>query len=249
MPSNPFKSPKAPKVPTPVDPRLVITEQARVDRYNTRGPFGSVTWSGNPASGRMTQTTRLDPSQQRQLRVRNNVAESMLTGYRPEARRLAQDPFSFDEAGGRAARALFEREKSYLDPEREYQAERMDQKLANMGLPMGSEAYDEETRRFDQNWNDAYTRAAQTAEITGADLAERERARRFNEVAAVMGTQQVTPTGSSGGNQNVASAYQLNQNGQNLAYNAEMARYNQQVQQQQATQGALMRILLGGFPS
>ena len=49
----------APTPPTPIDPRLVIDEQARVNRVNKVGPFGSVNYGPDG-----TQTTSLSPGMQ-----------------------------------------------------------------------------------------------------------------------------------------------------------------------------------------
>lgn len=239
MPSNPFKSPKAPKAPEPVDPRVAINAEARANRFNVVGPHGRVTWSGQPETG-MTQTTQLSPSGQRQLTRQNRVAEAMLTAGQRTSNRL-QTPFSFNDQGRRVANAVWEREKAYLDPERDRQFGQMEQRLANMGLPMGSEAYGEESRRFDQNWNDAYAQAARTAQLTGADLAQRQRMQQFNEIASLMGYQPHVPNAPAAPI-DVGGAYARQQAGQNLQYQGQLAGYNADVASQNSMMGGLMGL-------
>lgn len=233
-------TPDIPQPPPAQDPRIAINAEARANRYNVNSPYGTVRWSGNPETG-MTQTTKLSPAQQRQLTLRNQIADTMFRGARGNIKKILPGSFNFDKAGGRAAQAEFARQRAYLDPLRERQDEQLDQKLANMGLPMGSEAYSEDKRQFNQNWNDAYAQAARQAELTGANLALQERGQNYNEIAAALGNQQVAPN-APGGMLDVSGAYARQQAAQNQAYQGQLAGYNADVASQNSMMGGLFGL-------
>lgn len=234
-------APKVPKAPPAPDPRIAIAADARANRFDVRGPHGTVTWSGDPLTG-MTQTTKLTPTEQRQLNYRNQIAERMFQGAGRRVGAVSGSNFSFDRDGHRAAQAEFDRQRALLDPVRKVQEDQFDQKMANMGLPMGSDAQSEARREFDQNWNTQYTDAARAAELTGADLALKSRNQNYNEIAAALGNQQVEPQGGGGGPLDVQGAYARQQAAQNQAYQGQMAAYNQGIASNNSMMGGLMGL-------
>ena len=160
---------------------------------------------------------------------------------------------------GRAERAAYRRALDLLEPEIERQENRLRQNLANRGLPIapGSAGGDEYGRVLDAG-NRARQDAAWAAVAQGgaeADrafnrasaarqnaLAERAALRRqqFNELAALLGGQQIAPAGLP----SFAPAAPLDVLGANaLAQRAGLSRYNAELQQwdrfQQGLGGAL----------
>lgn len=162
------------------------------------------------------------------------------------------EDFSADAA--RQEQATFDRAFSLLQPELQFQQGRLDQNLANRGLPIGSEAEGLETGRFNRTraellnqlalgsvgagraeqsrlFNQALqSRGAQTgdqltqlgltnqARATGFTEQSAVRGNQFNELAALLGLQQVQPPGINQfvppGQVDILGSQQLAQNAQ-----------------------------------
>lgn len=242
---------KGGKAPVP-DPVTSINAQANANRYNIVGPSGSQTWSKDP-SGQATQTVSLNPSEQKQYDLRNQIAETMLGGSQGQIKDLTDTPFeydtsgfdstpfSFDQATPAAAKASYDRQSALLKPEFDNADREFEQRMANAGVPLGSEAYNDALRQHENDKNFALTDAARAADTIGSQLALSERQQRtseagskadrslsqrqqrVNEMARVLGEGEVAPVGAygqSGSPIDVSGAYDA-QNEANLAnYNA-----------------------------
>ena len=232
-------SPPAP--PAPVDPSVQIAAQARA-LPSIFTPQGSRVFSGDPnvaGSFRMDET--LAPSQQRQLAGRNEVAEALL-GRSNKA--LSGLPVGYDFRGAEdpTANRFFENQKKLLDRAFDEDGERLEQRLANQGLPMGSEAYTEEMDRFQRGRADSLESAAAEALQLGfgQDIATRQQ--NLNEVAQALGGSQLQPIGGSGGSPvDPAAAFANQQAGVNRQYQGQLAGYNADV----AGQNNLLNGLFG----
>jgi hypothetical protein len=239
----------SPKTP---DPQVQANAEASANRYNIVGPSGSQTWSqgpqqiigydskGKPQYGQQsTQTIKLGDAEQQQYDTRNQIANQLLTGADKQVGDFANDPFSFNDQGHTAAQAQYQRQLDLLNPEFKKQDTAFEDRLANAGIPMGSEAYNDALRQHENDKNFALTQAAQQSEQTGAQLGLSERQQRYNELAAALGSQQlngVQAFGTQAAPIDVAGAYQN-------ANNAALARYNAGASSQNAGIGALGQLV------
>lgn len=237
-----------PKTP---DPQVQANAESAANRYNINGPSGTQTWTqgpqtiigydskGKPQYGQTsTQNIELGDSEQKQYDTRNQIAESLLGGAKEQVGGFADTPFTFNDQGHTAATAQFERQKALLDPEFKKQDEAFEDRYANQGIPVGSEAYNDALRQHENDKNFALTQAAQQSESTGAQLGLSERQQQYNELAAALGSQQlngVQAFGTQAAPIDVAGAYQN-------ANNANLAKYNAGAAGQNAGIGALGQL-------
>lgn len=241
-----MSSPKAPKTP---DPTLEVNAQTAANRYNSVGPNSSTSWDigdrtiigydskGNPQYGNQaTQTVSLNPSEQRQLEGRNSVAESMIGTARDSAGELA-DPFSFNNQGSTAAKALYDRQVALMAPDIKMRDETFEDRMANSGIPVGSDAYTEALRGHENNKNFALNQASMQSEELGANLALQERQQRFAELAQALSGGTTPTAGTDGGNVDVTGAYQS-------AADADLAKYNARITESQTNNQAVMQGLM-----
>lgn len=232
--------------PAPVDPARQVAAESAANRPNVVGPGGTVTYSQGPQivtgydkngapilGNRDTETTALSPTGQRQFDTENQIAEALLGGASRQVGDLANTPFSFDEAGGRASKASFERQAALLRPQFERSDKDFEQRMSNAGIPLGSEAYNEAFRELKNNENFALTDAARASESQGADLAIKERQQRYNELAAALGGDQIMPFGGGSGAAPIDAAGAFG-----AAQDAKLARYNAGQQSRNTAIGA-----------
>lgn len=229
---------KGGSAPVP-DPNAQAAADKATNRYNISGPTGTQQWvqgpqtvqgydqNGKPIYGSTdTQTTTLSPTEQRQFDTSNQIAESMLSGAQGKIggeNGLANSTFSYDQDIPQAAADSYRHQIALLQPDFENANKGFEQKMANMGLPVGSDAYNEALRQHETDQNTAMTDAAAAAEQQGAQMSLSQRQQQYNELAAALGGQQVEPvnsfSGQGGANIDVAGAYgQANQ--------ARLANYN-----------------------
>lgn len=174
--TKPGKAPTI-KPPEAPDPFKLIEAQGRENRVNEVGPSGSTIYGRDPTTGVWTANRSFSPE---------------LQGLFDKQVALAgQDPNAYNED---IATAMFGRQKAMLDPVFSEQDRALEQKLANQGLPMGSEAYTGERNRFDRTRNEAYEAASRDATIAGTQTGLSQRQSEFNTLAALLGGQQVGPT-------------------------------------------------------
>lgn len=177
------------------DPTQQIAAEQNANQYNVVSPNGSINYSKDP-TGRTTQTTTLSPSEQKQLDTSNQIAETMLTGAQKKIPGLADTSFDYNDQGSTAAKAAYQRQVDLLTPEFKKQDTAWEDRLANQGIPLGSEAYLDSQRQHENDKNFALTQAAQQSETEGTQLALSQRQQQYNELAAALGGQQLNPVGS-----------------------------------------------------
>lgn len=97
-------------------------------------------------------------------------------------------------------KALFDRARGLLDPVFSEQERALRDRLSNQGLPTTSEAYGFDTGKFLEQRNRSYERAALEASLGAGDYMGQEisnaaalRSIPFNEIASLLGIQQVQP--------------------------------------------------------
>lgn len=211
--TKPGKAP-TPKPPKAPDPFKLIEAQGLENRTNEIGPSGSTTWSRDPVSRVWTQKREFSPELRRMYDRQVGLLE---------------DPNMSDEG---VERAMFDRQKQLLAPVFEEQDRALEQKLANQGLPIGSEAYAGERTRFDRTRNEALTGAANQAVLAGRQEGRAGRTAEFNQLAALLGGQQTSP----GAPIDVMGPFGAQQQGMMTQYQGALA--NSQSQNQQRTAGA-----------
>lgn len=236
-----MKSPKAPEAPDPAKTaqaqaeanRKAILDSASVNQINEVGPFGSVAYSGDIGSSNRTRTTSLSPQIQKLV--------DTLSGYGDAG------PMSTDFSGDaeKVERATYDRAMSLLNPDIERDQRRLETKLVNQGLPIGSEAYNDEMTRQSRSVNEARTRAAMDAVGAGRqeqsrmfDINSKARAQPINELASII-------SGIKGADPNFANPaqYQINpadvMGATQMGYQGAMNTYNQKMGQRNSMLGGL----------
>lgn len=247
---------KGGSAPVP-DPTVQIAAQKAADQYNVVGPGGSTKWTqGNPVvtgydqsgkpiyNAQSTQTTTLAPDQQKQYDLQNQIADQLLTGANSNIGGFVNTPYSggsafdYNTATPDAAKAAYQQQVDLLQPQFANADKAFDTKLANQGIPIGSDAYADAQRQHENDQNFALTQAAQSAQGTGANMAFQQqqannardlqtRQEQYNEISAALGGSQLQPVGAyaggSGGSVDASGAFNA-QNQANLSnYNAKVA--------------------------
>lgn len=218
---KPGKAPTQ-KAPTPPDPFALIEAQGRENRVNEVGPSGSTRYSRDPETGVWTANRTFSP----ELQGLYNQQVSMMQG----------DPNAYNE---QVANAMYGRQRTMLDPLFEQQNRALEQKLADQGLPIGSEAYGGEWDRNQRMQNEAYGQAQQGATLAGTQVGMQQRQNEFNQMAALLGGQQVGPTAPIDVTGPFASQYQGQLNSVNAA-NDNAASRNQQTTSGAATLATIL---------
>lgn len=247
------------------DPTVQIAAQKSASQYNVEGPGGSTKWTqGNPVvtgydqsgkpiyNAQSTQTTTLAPDQQKQYDLSNQIADQLLTGANSNIGTFVNTPYSggkqfdYNAATPDAAKAAYTQQAALLQPNFDKSNRQFDDKMANAGIPVGSEAYNDAKRQQDQDQNFALTDAAARAQGTGANMAFQQnqannaqtlqtRQQQYNEIAAALGGSQLQPVGAyaggSGGGVDASGAF----NAQNQA---NLSNYNAKVSGDNATMSA-----------
>lgn len=185
---------KAPKAPTPADPKQTAAAQTQsnintasansvIGNANERGPLGNVDYTisgyenvGGVQVPKYTRTTTLSPEQQRLYDQQtalggqmNDIAGRQLTNL---DNTLSQ-PLNFD---GLPAAPTADRQQyvdalnSRLEPQLERDRAALETRLANQGIMPGSEAYREAIALSDRGRNDARTQAV----LQGGTYAQQE---------------------------------------------------------------------------
>lgn len=193
-----------PKAPDPVATanaqsqanKEAVTESARVNRFDSFSPFGSVTWnkpSADPST--WSQNTQLSEAGQAQLDQQNQLAELLGQAGITKAGQLPMDKFSlqgipelstdFSGDASRVEQATFDRAMGLLSPQFQEQERRLTTSLANQGIPVSSEAYGTEMDRFGRNRDEFQLKAALDA--VGAGRQEQSRMFGMNQAARQQG--------------------------------------------------------------
>lgn len=233
--TKPGKAPTL-KQPTPPDPYKLIEEQAKANRVNESGPMGSLTYSRDPSTGVWTANKEFSPELQGLYDQRIGMVGSDINA--PDL--PSSSDFSAD--ADKLEKATFDRTKMLLDPQFSQEEEQMRSRLANQGIMPGSEAYRNEFDPFAQRKREAYNAAALGAVGAGRqeqgrlfgqsmDVAKtgfghnlQRRQQLYNELASLIGTQQIGPTGQLDVLSPFAQQYQGQIGGVNATNQANAAR-------------------------
>ena len=163
-----------------------------VNNPNIYAPQGSQTYDPLTNSVRLNESNFTKAERLRQESLAGQLSSS-LSG-------------DFSNNGQAIQDATFQRGKAQLDPIIKQQKRDLAQQLADQGIPIGSEQYNEAMNRLDDSVARQYTDLSQASIATS----EQVRQSRFNEISSLLGRTQVGAGTSFGG-------YQPNYNGIDLA--------------------------------
>lgn len=208
-------SKKGGSTPTP-DPNVSIEAQARANRVNTYTPYSSTEFYQTPTAGysqtpaprtgygsersmvdqitrgsdggfisRALQSPETQPGQGGQWNKR--------VSFSPEVQNLWQrqlgvvgDPNAYNDYQDQSFAAA----RRLLDPYYEQQQNTFEQQMANQGLPVGGEAYDDAY----SNFTGARDRAYQDAAFNALQFGEQARMNDYNRLAQVLAQANGAPT-------------------------------------------------------
>jgi len=189
-----------------------------------------VTAQGKQFYDPLTNTIKLEESEfQSGQRGRQEQLAAELSGQLTGQTLPGTDPASRFESGRELLKPAFEEERS-----------RLEQQLADQGIPRGSEAFAKELNRLEQSQGTRLQSVARESVATS----EAQRAARFNEISSLLGQQQVGGTGFGDFNAQFQGSdvlgYSLGQ--QNLAQQAYQAKKDRDAQKRQALVGGLGQL-------
>jgi hypothetical protein len=179
---------KSSSAPPPPDYKGAAEATAAGNRVNQVTPYGSLTYteSGTDSQGnpRYTANVELSADQRKLLDQQNrtslglgNLQEQGL-GY---VENMISNPFDTSrlaQTGINAGEQMSESILRRLQPNIQMEQQQFDAQMANQGIPLGSEAYSNAKRMFDERQNDKLTSAI----IQGTETGMRARAQGFNEL-------------------------------------------------------------------
>lgn len=204
----------APSAPAAPDPAAVasaqgaankeaVLESAKVNQINQVSPYGSQTYSGTVGEPDRTVTTSLNPTAQATFNQQQQLAQSLTgdaTNAQKQVAQIANTPFDINQAPKvidpnatnlqQVQDAVYGRNTQYLDPQFQQGQHDLENKLANQGIPMGSEAYDREMANFGRQKQQAYGDARDAAIQAGG--AEQSRAFGLSQAAHQQGVSDIT---------------------------------------------------------
>jgi len=179
---------KSSSAPPPPDYKGAAEATAAGNRVNQVTPYGNLTYteSGTDSQGnpKWTANVELSGDQKKLLEQQNrtslglgNLQEQGL-GY---VENMISNPFDTSklaQTGINAGEQMSESVMRRLQPTLQMEQQQFDAQMANQGIPLGSEAYANAKRMFDERQNDKLTSAI----IQGTETGMRARTQGFNEL-------------------------------------------------------------------
>ena len=192
--------PSAPPVP---DPNALIQQDAAANRITQFTPYGNLLFGSVGDQGQFVQSpdgaaafTQETPFQSDLRALQENLGIGLATEAGQQFDQLAaQTPFDFtqglpefqfqdatnlpelptdfEDTRRQVTKSVFDRQLGLLQPEFTRQREDLAQNLANRGIPIGSEAYNQATNRLDTQQSEQTQRLAQAADVAGGAEASR----------------------------------------------------------------------------
>ena len=142
----------------------VASKANRVDQYT---PYGNINYTpglgGDP--DRWRSDISLSPTGQQLLDYSNNAALGLGEQTGQALGRVDQtlsQPFDYGSVG-ELSDAAYQANTARLDPEWQAREGQFNQQMANQGITAGGEAYNNASRQFGQQRNDAYSQARKDA--------------------------------------------------------------------------------------
>ena len=182
---------KSSSAPPPPDYKGAAEATAAGNRVNQVTPYGSLTYSqsgtdsqGNPM---WTANVQLSPDQQRLLEQQNQTSlglgnlQQQGLGYVENMLSKPFDTSGLAQTGINAGEQMSESIMRRLQPNIQMEQQQFDAQMANQGIPLGSEAYANAKRMFDERQNDKLTSAI----IQGTQTGIQARGQGFNELGYI----------------------------------------------------------------
>ena len=265
-----------PQAPAPVDPSVAIEAQADVNRVDQFTPWANLTFGGpDRREATLTLDPAVQALADQQISADTGLLGlanqaigpggiSDLIGDPLSTEGLPGLPQDFNAYRDDAERAFFDRTQGLLDEQFQIEDDRLRQRLANQGFQSGNEAWNQEMGLFNQRRGDAFSNLANDAVLFGGQEASRAlagqaglrntafsemgatRANQFNELASLLGLQQVQQPGMQNffgpGQVDALGAYGLQQQGLQNNYNTR----SQAASQAKGATASLIGSLGGG---
>lgn len=255
--------PQAPATPSPTQTAAAQTgsnvstaiANQQLNAINQVGPQGSVSYSQSgtyqftdPSTGKtytlpkMTQTTALSPGQQAIYDAMQGAQTNLATTAQHQSGRLddmLSQPFTLDNDSTEAR--LNELASKRLDPQLAQKREAEIARLSNMGIKIGSTAYDRAMGLVNQGENDARNNLLLTGRQQAVNELLTERQVPLNEIIGLANGQQVQMPSFGGTPQTGMAGTDVAGITQN-AYNNAMGQYNSNLGQWNSTVGGLFGL-------
>ena len=226
----------------------------------------------DPRAGQWTRVVSLDPAEQAQLEQQRQLAAALGGTALTRAEQLTAEPFGLEgisplpgvgDFGGerqRVEEALYGRMTSRLDPRFEQEQRALETRLANQGIPVGSEAWQQAMENFGMRREDAYQAALADAIAAGGQeqsrlfglgmmgrqqgISERlmERQQPMTELAQILGGIPPIQQGQFAQPAQYQAAPADVQGAIGMGYQGALNQYNQQMAQQQAMMSGLFGL-------
>lgn len=252
---------EAPNYPTPPSPQETAAAQtqsnretaianANLNRVNQYTPTGSIEWNvtGTNPDGTPRYESRQTYSPEEMSifnlgqQTRQNIGQ---IGVDQSARigQLLGTPVDMNSAvEGR----LYDLGRARLDPRFEQDRAALEQRLANQGIGVGTDAYQRSMGTFEQGRNDAYNQLALTGRGQAVQEVLAQRNQPINEISALMSGSQVSQPNFIG----VPGVQQANTDVAGIRQNAfqnQMAIANAENQSNNAMMGGLFGLGAAGM--
>lgn len=267
--ANGYMGKSAPSAPAAPDPAATGAAQTASNKetalyqfglnnpnYNT--PLGNLSYSVDQTDPNKPQTTAnvsLSPGQQ-QLYDQNTAQSVGLSNLAGDLQSRVGNtlnqplPSSGDYATTEknAQDAYYKNQTQFLDPQFAQGQEQLDAKLANQGITMGSEAYNNDQNNFARQKQSAYDTAQQNAILQGPQNAQQlfalssaARNQPLNEFNALRSQSQVQMPSFNATQPTTVAPTNTAQIAQN-AYMGQQNAYNQQIASNNSTTGGLFGL-------
>ena len=188
-------------LPAP-DPREIARTDAEFNRIDQNAPFGSLSFSGpNRNTANLELTPELQGLFDQRLQgdsqvlgsvlqrlgtlnnnpidlsqfgpIQSDIDTSNVNFQGPDLSGVPSIPQDIEQFRGDVEQSVFDRGRALLDPVFQDEGRRLEQRLANQGLPSSGEAFDRDVTRFGQRKDRAFVDLANAATITGGSEASR----------------------------------------------------------------------------
>lgn len=216
-----FKAPKAPTQPS-------AEETARAQQVGQMTPQGNLVYGTQgeggafiPSVGHTTVQLQETPFQEQLRRLGEGISLDLGGQLSNQFGQQGLTPLEADFAAQQQAAGnnLFESGTSRLRPQFDLQRSRLEQRLADQGIPMNSDAYRKEMGRLEEGQNEQLSRLSLDAALMGGQeqnrlqsLASTQRAQQFGELGALLGFQpSFQPVPTQGIDLNAMYGNRLNQ--------------------------------------
>ena len=213
-------------------------ENQRLGMTGQDSPYGSLNWVADPTSpSGYRAVTSLTPEQQAIFSQHQGLQGTAMSAIE----RAMSQPFDLNAARGTE---ISDMQRTFLDPQWNQRAESLEADLLNRGIRQGSEAYDREMTRFNNQRSSAYDQMYLDAWQTANNAALQERQLPFSDMASVFGVQPVSMP-------QFVNTPQSSMNAPNLS-DMIYQDYAQKMDQHNAGMGGLFGMggkLLGGWAS